>query len=269
MASVEERFDGRNQTVEGTLLPKLQSMDIAYVVQDVADSDAALAAALATIPASQDGLPRTQVLLEERLGPQAWQVRARFSNRETTPETGESVYAFDTTGGTQHITQSLNTVGRYGDAASTLLGGAIGYDGERVNGVDITVPVFAFSEVHYLADSVVTNAYKGLVFRRTGTVNNASFKGLDPGECLFLGAAGTKRGTDDWEITFRFAASPNKTALNVGSIGGIAKKGWEYLWVQYGDVVDDAVHRLVQEPIAAYIEQVYEESDFASLGIGT
>ena len=32
--------------------------------------------------------------------------------------------------------------------------------------------------------------------------------GLAAGECLFLGASGSKRGEDDWEIAFRFAASP-------------------------------------------------------------
>ena len=57
-------------------------------------------------------------------------------------------------------------------------------------------------------------------------------------ECLFLGAAGSKRGADDpsslklrragWEITYRFAASPNRTGITVGEITGIAKKGWEY-----------------------------------------
>jgi len=33
--------------------------------------------------------------------------------RETRPEKGESVFSFDTGGGTQHITQSLSTVGKH------------------------------------------------------------------------------------------------------------------------------------------------------------
>jgi len=73
----------------------------------------------------------------------------------------------------------------------------------------------------------------------------------------------------DWEITFRFAASLNRTGISVGSITGIAKKGWEYLWVRYADVEDAGSNTLVKQPVAAYVEQVYEYGNFAALGIGT
>ena len=86
-------------------------------------------------------------------------------------------------------------------------------------------------------------------------------------KCCSWGLPGSKRGTDDWEITYRFAASPNVTGLAVGPITGIAKKGWEYLWVRYADAEDE--HVLVKRPIAAYVEQVYELGNFAGLGIGT
>jgi len=86
-------------------------------------------------------------------------------------------------------------------------------------------------------------------------------------ECLFLGAAGAKRGSGDWEITFRFAASPNVSNLTIGAITGIDKKGWEYLWVRYADQVDDGAKALVKRPVAAYIERVYEYGDFNLLGI--
>jgi hypothetical protein len=135
--------------------------------------------------------------------------------------------------------------------------------------VDITVPVYNFTETHYLPDSQVTMGYRGDLFRLTGKVNNASFKGLDAGECLFLGASGSKRGSDDWEITFRFAASPNKTGLTIGDIINIDKKGWEYLWVRYADAEDPASNTLVKQPVAAYVEKVYEDGSFSSLGIGT
>ncbi len=97
-------------------------------------------------------------------------------------------------------------------------------------------------------------------------MNNAAFKGFAVGEVLFLGASGSQRGADDWEITYRFAASPNVTGLAVGPISGINKKGWEYLWVRYADAEDQNV--LVKQPIAAYVEQVYELGNFSTLGIG-
>jgi len=81
-----------------------------------------------------------------------------------------------------------------------------------------------------------------------------------------LGASGSKRGDDEWEITFRFAASPNVTGLTVGDITGVDKKGWEYLWVRYSDAEDQKV--LVKQPTAVYVEKVYESGSFAGLGIG-
>jgi hypothetical protein len=55
--------------------------------------------------------------------------------------------------------------------------------------------------------------------------------------------------TEDWEIPFKFAASPNATDLTVGDITGIEKKGWEYLWVRYADAEDEET--LIQQPVAA------------------
>ena len=131
------------------------------------------------------------------------------------------------------------------------------------------MPVYTFSQTHYLPTSQVTAPCKISLFYLAGKVNDALFKGLAAGECLFLGASGSKRGTDDWEIPFGFAGSPNRTGLSVGPITGISKKGWEYLWVRYADVEDTASHTLVKQPIGAYVEKVYEEGNFSSLGIGT
>ena len=58
------------------------------------------------------------------------------------------------------------------------------------------------------------------------------------------------------------------TRLVVGPITGIAKKGWEYMWVRYADSEDTVAKAIVKKPIAAYIEKVYDEGDFSLLGIG-
>lgn len=52
-------------------------------------------------------------------------------------------------------------------------------------------------------------------------------------------ASGSQWGTEDWVVTFSFAASPNAVELTVGDITGIDKKGWEYLWVRYQDAEDE------------------------------
>jgi len=85
---------------------------------------------------------------------------------------------------------------------------------------------------------------------------------------LFLGASGSKRSSEDWEITYRFASQPNRTGIVVGDITGISKKGWEYMWVRYRDTEDGSAKALVKRPVAAYVEQVYRDGDFSQLGIG-
>jgi len=194
-----------------------------------------------------------------------WNVSAQYGVKDP----NESTYTFDTGGGTQHITQSLETKGSYAAPGSTApdFGGAIAATHDDVEGVDITVPVYNFSETHYLNDALVTDAYKGTLFSLTGKTNQGAFRNFDAGEVLFLGASGTKRGKDDWEITYKFAASPNVTSLQIGPITVSSKRGWELLWVRYADDEDSAAKVLVKKPLAVYVERVYEEGNFSGLGI--
>jgi len=261
---VYEKWDSREST-EG----ENASAELRYVIRGT-DSDIAAKAALASAaPLLYDGLVRQSYQIE-RIGEDIWEGTVQFGRRKA-PETGESVFQFDTGGGTQHITQSIQTVGRYappGKIAPDFYG-AIGVTKDSVEGVDIVVPAYAFSEIHYLPTSAVTQSYKCTLAALTGKVNNSSFRGFAAGEVLFLGASGSKRGEEDWEITFRFQATPNVTGLQVGNITGINKKGWEYLWVRYDDEVDNSARTLVKRPAAVYVEQVYQYADFSLLGIGT
>ena len=102
--------------------------------------------------------------------------------------------------------------------------------------------------------------------RLTGTVNDAAFKGFDAGEVLFLGASGSQRGDQDWEIAFNFAANENVTGISVGDITGIDKQGFHYLWVRYVEVEDQ--NHLTKRPEYVYVEQIYQPRDFSLLGIG-
>lgn len=261
---VYEKWDSREST-EG----ENASAELRYVIRGT-DSDIAAKAALASAaPLLYDGLVRQSYRIE-RIGEDIWEGTVQFGRRKA-PETGESVFQFDTSGGTQHITQSIQTVGRYAPPGKTApdFYGAIGVTKDSVEGVDIVVPAYAFSEIHYLPTSMVTQSYKLTLAALTGKVNNSSFRGFAAGEVLFLGASGSKRGEEAWEITFRFQATPNVTGLQVGNITGIAKKGNEYLWVRYEDELDNAAKTLVKRPAAVYVERVYQYADFSLLGIGT
>jgi hypothetical protein len=96
-------------------------------------------------------------------------------------------------------------------------------------------------------------------------VNDIPFKGFAAGEVLFLGASGSQRGDEDWEITFNYAASPNVTGLMVGDIGPVSKKGWEYLWVRYEDAEDEDAMCVVKRPVQVNIEKAYEYGAFVTL----
>lgn len=272
--TVEERDTSRAITTGAN-----PAVELRFVVRgtggDVQNDEGALAALEGDAPADFLSLPRRDVRIEPS-GPGLWDGEASYAplqDESEPPQQGESVFTFDTGGGTQHITHSLATVGTFPAPGQTApsFQGAIGVTADSVEGVDIVVPVFQFTETHVLPDASVTDAYKNTLMIMTGRVNSDAFRGFAAGSVLFLGAAGTKRGSPsgdgDWEITFRFAASANLSAITVGPITGISKKGWEYLWVRYEDTEDAGAQSIVKRPVAAYVERVYLELPFTILGI--
>jgi hypothetical protein len=199
------------------------------------------------------------------LGGGVWKASAKYVNFDEDAE-----YTFDTGGGTQKITQSLATVNAYAPPGRTApnFAGAIGVSEDRVEGVDVVSPAFQFTETHSFDDATVDGTFRRNLFLLTGRWNEDDFKGLLAGECLFLGANGRKRGDERWSITFRFAGSPNISGATIGTITGVDKLGWDYLWVRYADFEDSLAFALVKRPVAAYVERVSEPGDFSLLGIG-
>ncbi|MCL2645449.1 MAG: hypothetical protein FWD61_00420 [Phycisphaerales bacterium] len=265
---VTEKFESRQATMGDN-----ESVELAYNIAGSDDDAEVRAALVATSPVWFCNLIRQSATVEP-VGEKLWEGRVRYGMWQKQPPAGESVFSFDTGGGMQHITQSRQTVGRYPNNAPDF-GGAIGVTHDAVEGVDISIPIYQFSETHYFPAAVVTWPYRGQLFYLTGKVNSASFRGCAAGECLFLGASGSRRTQGqsifdgDWEISFKFAASPNATGLRVGTISGINKRGWEYMWVRYQDAEDENANELIKKPVAVYIERVYDTANFAGLGIGS
>ncbi len=205
----------------------------------------------------------------EYLGNGLWLATCNYVQR-VPKQPGDSTYNFEIGGGQQKITQSLATVNSYvASGSATNFNGAIGVGSDgQVEGCEIYVPTYSFSETHYIPVASVTSGYKANLYAvANAPVNNASFRGFNAGEVLFLGATGTQRGEDDWEITFKFAASPNVTGLTIGSITGIAKNGWDYLWVRYQQDHDGGTYVQIAKPIQVNVERVYYSGDFTLLGI--
>lgn len=258
-ATVAEHFAGRSFTDGPSPVTEL-TVDI----HDAASETDARSALQLWAPATYDGRTLNEWAVQEE-GNGLWTGRLRY-----TYETSDDEYTFDTGGGNQKITQSP-VVASYAPGAGTPpdFGGAINVSEDRVEGVEVVSPTFQFSETHRFADAYVLSGFKATLFALTGCINDATFKGLAAGECLFLGASGSKRGVDAWTITFRFAGSPNVTGLTIGDITGVDKLGWDYLWVRYADFPDSFAYCLVKRPIAAYVHRVYTPADFSDLGIGT
>jgi hypothetical protein len=269
---IEPAFFDRTQAVDND--GNYTTAEIPYFVFEVDDEDTAIAFALDNVPSAYNGIPLESIEIDERISLNVFKVSAQYKagfdeNTVSGAEEPDPVYSFDTGGGAQHLTQSLKTVAKHPSTAPDY-SGAIGYDGENVNGIDVTMPVMNFSETHYLKPGKVSTKYKKTIAELTGSVNSNSFKGYSEGEVLFLGASGSCRGdsrSDLWEVTYKFAVSANRKNIKVGDLTVTEKKGWDYLWVRYADDVKDK-KTLAKKPSAAYVEKVYERKDFGLLGIG-
>ena len=267
---VEMCFFDRNQAIDSD--GRTLSVEIPYIVFGVSTEDEALALAKAAAPASYDGVALETVEIDERLAEEIFKVRAIYpENTDSGGDIGEEdepSFSFDTSGGTKHISQSLATVAGYPSGAPDF-GGAIEVDEDNnVNGCEIILPVMTFSETHWYSNSQVTTSFKKQLAELTGSVNASEFRGYEPGEVLFQGASGSRRGkksSDKWEITYKFAVSPNVRNMRVGDINVSEKKGWDYLWVKYQPMVDEMTKALIKKPKYAYVEKVYERKDFSIL----
>jgi hypothetical protein len=262
--TIAERYLGRTLSREYN-----RGAQVEYIIQGT-DSDTAAADAMKSYLTANNllywdtNIPMTTFTLEQ-LADQIWcaTVQYGFTNNQST---SESQTAFDTGGGSQKITQSASgmSIAAYALPTKTApdFKGAINVDDNSVNGVDIIVPQYNWQEQRYY--STISSGYQQTLYLLTGKVNSASWHGYAQGEVLFLGAGGSRRGSGAWEMNFKFAASPNKTGIQIGAITGIAKKGWEYLWVRYEKNTDANV--LVQTPASVHVHQVYEYGDFSGLG---
>ena len=183
-------------------------------------------------------------------------------------------WGFDMSGGTVRMYTSKNTTS-YPAATRTApdFQGAIGVkstgNDTEPEGVDVVTPVLKLTATYRHPKNTIDLAYVNAVAGLSGRTNNAAFYGYAAGELLFLGCVGELIPNIPTEIRYEFAASKNVTGLSIGAIAGIAKKGHDYLWVAFEPDQDTAAKKLVQRPLAAYVERVYDQADFADLDIGT
>lgn len=271
--AVTEKWESRT----GSSYGEKPGLTLIYLITGTDDDAAAEAALVAALPDPYRGLVWRQPRLE-RIGAEEW--LAKVSYGELEPEnTGDVTFEGDTSGGTQHINQSYQTVGAY--KATTYAGAvdvddfqqAIGVTNDSVEGVDVIIPGFRFTVSKKVAVASVTSAYLTNCMGLTGKVNDANFQPhtLAPtfaaGECLFEGLRWRQHNQESWHFTYRFNGSPNVVNLQTGNITVAAKAGHDYVWYRYTDQENATLKQLTKRPIAAYVERVYEQSDFSVLGL--
>lgn len=236
-----------------------------------ADGEAAHAEVLAAAPATYRSLVMSPLdSTVTPIVPGCWKVTIPYKALESQEpaETNDNVYSFEIGEGTETVTQSLETIARYAREGETApdFKQAIGVTKDSVEGADVIVPTFHWTETVYQPWDVVTSAYQHAVYGLVGRTNAAAFRDFAIGEVQFRGASGTRRQNEvDWEIAYRFAASPNVTGLTIGEIEGVAKKGWEYLWVRFDDEEDETANTLVKVPTSVHIERLFDPGDFTLL----
>jgi hypothetical protein len=286
---IQERWASRKRT-EGTR----QSAQVGYYVFGTDDDTAAKNALIGAIPATWDGLVFDDADINQ-MAEDTFECVAKYLDPETKegrdeekkahelqqPE-DESEFEFEIGSASQHVTHSLETTGTFTEEGSGSGSGfavpdfkkAIGVTNEggklSIAGVDIDVGAFSFAIKKVFPPEAITEAYIDFLFHLRRKTNNATFFGFDAGEVRFMGGSGKRRKDGNYDLTFRFEASPNVTGITIGDITGISKGGWEYLWVLSQPEEDTIAKTMVLTPKAVYTERVFEnDGDYSGIGIGT
>lgn len=228
-----------------------------------------LLSATPAIVASVYGILYRQDLRIRQLAYNQFSAQVPYGQRQN--ESGQWTWDFDTTGGTVHITNAKEEVSRYPETTAPDQKGAIAVDGDQVNGVSIVIPAMKINVQFSHPMGAITLSQAKFLNSITGCTNSDPFLTFAPGEVLFLGARGSDGTSTQSTVNYQFACSANIEGQTIGSIAGVAKKGWDVLWIRYEDAEADAdsVTHPVRTPKFVYVDRVYEEIALsAALGFG-
>jgi len=253
---------------------KYTSVEIPYLVFEVEDEDAALAAVLAEAPQSCKDLPLDSIEIDERENDTTFKVNAVYRDESDTSTSDDEddeddpTVSFDCGGGTKHLLYGLAQKKVFGDKDA---GGAIGWNGKsgddsEIAGVDIPTAQLRETYTKSMRLSRLTTGYKRSVAALVGKVNSGSFKGWSPGEVMFLGMSYSSpaKNSKKVTVTFNFAIQPNESGAKIGG-KSVSKKGFEYVWAISKTSAENGSPKVEVEGI--YVDQVCEYAGFKALGL--
>jgi len=260
--SITEATKGRESTAE-----------LRYAVTGTSNSQIVLGLVFGASPTVFNYLPRGDVSITPT-DHEVWECTVSYKmpdEEEENEDIDRPGFNFDTSGGTFHISHSLETLQSY-SAIETQpppnFKGGINVSKDEIKGSDVIIPALRFTETHKFPAANITPTFIKNLARNTGKTNDAEWRGFEKGELLFMGCSGTYEDVV-CSITYTFRASENIEELSVPPFEDIAKGGHELLWIFYVDEEDDDAGELIKGPRAAYVERIYEEFDFADLNIGS
>lgn len=248
-----------------------------WIIRDATTEAEAKTAVLAVAPATVDGVPRidAETTVEELPdsvfesgGGSIWLGTVFYGHpgfEFGEPESFE--ITFDIATESVHITHSKETVASYGTNPPDFKGAINVQSDGTIEGCDIGVAHLGYEVVKVFEESFVDQAYVLTLASIVGTVNVATFHGFPAGELMLVRVYGRKRPDRNWSIAFGMFQSPNATNIPVGDITVTAKNGWDYLWVRYAFASDSGSQTLVKIPVAAYVERVFDYTDYDDIGI--
>ncbi|MEW4451287.1 hypothetical protein AB1L30_01250 [Bremerella sp. JC817] len=254
------------------------------------DDDATIAATVASVAPAEFVTPfktlKRDDISKTQIGPAFWAIEVNYidpdkQEEKKKPEVGTLVASWDTMGGSQHITVSLETVDKAGKSASELppdFKRAIEVAESGVNGTDVVVGGLKLDYEFTFPFASVTDAYIRKLDEMTGTTNATEWKGWAAGRLLFLGSSGRQTSQGQVTARFSFRAGQNREVdcaqwglveYNTGEDAVLTKKAHDHLWFYFKKYHDENAKQIVHRPVAAYVERLYEPSNFAELAIGT
>lgn len=240
-----------------------------YMAWGSADGDAIEAAVNLIAPSTVNGL----IFDSSDFAPHdddetVWDCVYSYSKQGSSEQTGigDEEISFNLGSQTVKVLQSYNTT-RFAPAGKKApdFKGGIGYDSEKKQfvGCDRLIEQFTFSITKNFAKATVESPpfiqnLRAAAFH----TNDAQFRSFQPGEVHFVGAAGNKRSSSLYAITFNFAVGKNASNLQAGDVRVTTKKAWDYLWILYEEIEDTEAKFITPRPKAGYVEGLYDPISF-------
>lgn len=240
-----------------------------WFVRGATDETDAIATVAGAAPASIGGMVLKNITVDEEIlgGYRCLASYGMFQKKEP-PQTGESQFNFEINVQPLRVYAPIGSITTYGSNLPTisLIGEQL--DGGPPEGVDVYEPVHSESETHYIPSANITPSAKLIIKSLVGKTNASMFKGHAAGEVLLNAVSGSKRGADDWEVTFRWLVKENLSGITVGPISGVAKQGWQHMWPLYRPQKDGSQPYVVNTIVGVAVATVFRSGNMFNLGIG-